>query len=173
MRMLTVATLAIGLISTPALAEDSATAEEIIDKVNDATNFLAEQGTAGLAAFNAADSEFVWKDSYIFVYDCAADVIAAHPVAESRGVSISALKGGRAETFGLDLCAAADKPGGSWTEYWWPRPVAVSGADHLNYSGDFIRKVSYMRQVPGTSYQVGAGMFDETTSLDMLNNMIE
>jgi len=161
------------LILTPAVADDSATVEEIINKVNDAANYLAEQDAAGLETFNSANSEFVWKDSYVFVYDCAADVIAAHPVAESRGVSISVLKGGREEAFGLDLCAAAEKPDGSWTEYWWPRPVAVAGADDLAYSGDFIRKVSYMREVSGTSYQVGAGTFDEATSLEKLDSMVE
>jgi len=157
----------------PALSADTATPEEVVARVRAAAEFLAKEGESGLATFNKADSEFVWKDTYVFVYNCADDVIAAHPVAESRGVSIAELRGGDGGAFGIALCAAAEKPGGSWTEYQWRHSVEAPTPNDLAYSGDYVRKVSYMFTVDGTPYQVGAGIFDESTSLEALNEMIQ
>ena len=72
----------------PVLAEDSVTPEEIISKVRAAAVYLSREKADGLVNFNRASSEYVWKDSYVFVYNCDGDVVAAHPVAASRGVSI-------------------------------------------------------------------------------------
>lgn len=168
------AVAALGLVlSSPAPAEDAqATPEEAIVKVRAAAAHLAEHGEAGLATFDKADSPFVWKDSYVFVFDCPGDVIAAHPVAESRGASISGLRGGDGGAFGIALCAAAEKPGGSWAEYRWRRPAGETGTDDLAYGGDYVRKVSYMLAVEGTPYQVGAGIFDQTTSLEDLDALL-
>ena len=157
--------------TAPAFAAETATPEEVVAKVKAAAAYLAKEGKPGLVVFDKANSEFVWKDTYVFVYDCADDVIAAHPVAESRGVSISGLRGGDGQTFGIALCAAAEKPGGSWTEYQWPRPVGEPVPEGLTYGGDNVRKVSYMLAVDGTPYEVGAGIFDETTSVESLNAM--
>lgn len=156
----------------PVLAEDSATPEEIISKVRAAAVYLSKERENGLENFNRASSDYVWKDSYVFVYNCDGDVTAAHPVAASRGGSISDLRGGDGKAFGVELCRAAETPNGSWVEYQWPRPTKERETDDLAYIGKPTRKVSYMLTVDGTPYQVGAGMFDETTSLDYLNALL-
>jgi signal transduction histidine kinase len=172
------ATIALALASglawtAPALsAEETATPQEIIAKVQEAAALLAETGEAGLATFDTAESPFVWKDSYIFVYDCGADLIVAHPVT-SKGQPISSFEDINGVPFGLELCKAAEIPGGSWTEYAWPRPVKEEGADQLAYAETPSRKVSYMLDVEGQPYQVGAGRFDETTSVDDLNALLD
>jgi cytochrome c len=161
-----------GLLGQAAADEGHATPQEIIAKVQAAAAYLAKEGEAGLSAFDTSDSPFVWKDSYVFVYDCSGDVIAAHPVAESRSVQISGLRGGDNAAFGIALCAAAEKPGGSWAEYQWRRPVGETGSKDLAYAGDHARKVSYMLAVEGTPYRVGAGIFDERSTLDELNALL-
>jgi len=163
-----------GLVAgtTPIFAEEPVTADEIIAKVREAAAYLAKEGEAGLATFDRTDSDFVWKDSYIFVYDCDSDVIAAHPVAASRDAIISELRGGDGGDFGNVLCAAAEPDGGSWAEYDWLRPVAEAGTDGLVYHDVHARKVSYMLAVEGTPWQVGAGMFDEDTSIESLNTLL-
>jgi len=109
----------------------------------------------------------------VFVYDCPDDVIAAHPVAESRGGTISASRGGDGGAFGIALCAAAEKPGGSWTEYQWRRPIEAATPNDLAYTGDHVRKVSYTLSVDGTPYLVGAGIFNESMSLEALNRLLQ
>ncbi|MFA9387678.1 MAG: hypothetical protein ACERIE_06380, partial [Methyloceanibacter sp.] len=54
-------------------------------KVREAADYLAKKGRGGLEIFNKADSPFVWKDTYVFVFDCAAGITdLAHPVASTR-----------------------------------------------------------------------------------------
>lgn len=161
--------LAAGMAWTAALAEDEATPQEIIDKVNDAAAYLATEGEAGLALFDDADSDFVWKDSYVFVWDCAADKVVAHPVAASRDKFISSLTDITGTALGPLMCDAAARPDGSWAEYQWPKPVKVEGSRDLAYTGDPARKVSFMLSVPGQPWQVGAGIYDDNLSLDQLD----
>ena len=62
----------------------------------------------------------------------------------------------------LDLCSdAMYNPKGAWIEYWFPKP----GYDKPQ------RKISFMMPVPGMAYQVVSGIFDESTTLEELNQI--
>jgi hypothetical protein len=154
-----------------AIADDGVTPEEIIAEVREAAAFLGKEGKAGLSAFEGEGSPFIWKDTYVFVLDCAADVIPAHAVPASRGVKISALKDADGKFYGADICAAAKVPGGSWAEYVWPKPVEGDGGAVV-YSEEAYRKVSYMLGVDGQPYQVGAGIYNDPLSLDELDALV-
>lgn len=147
---------------------ESVTPQDVIAKVRGAAAYLAEKGNSGLATFERRDSPFIWKDTYVFVYNCAADVIVAHPVAASRGMKISSLKGADGKAYGRSLCEAANKAGGGWIEYVWPKPVA-GGNGQVIYSDRAFRKVSYMLSVDGQPYEVGAGMYNDAMTIDQLN----
>lgn len=154
-----------------ALADDAVTPEEVIAKVREAAAYLGKEGEAGLAAIGAEGSPFIWKDTYVFVYDCAADVIVAHAVPASRGLKISGLKDADGKLYGAELCDAAKVPGGSWGEYVWAKPV--KGADgQLTYTRDAFRKVSYMLSVDGHPWQVGAGIYNDPMSLAELDALV-
>lgn len=142
----------------PVGAADMATPEEVIARVNQAVAYLAKEGAGGLPTFNLAESAYVGKGTYVFVFDCNADRIVAHPVKTSQGLKISMLIGADGDTFGDDMCAASKKPFGGWTEYKWEKPIAgKDGA--LDYTDETYRKVSFMMSVPGQPYQVGAGIY--------------
>ena len=158
-------------LSGAASADDAVTPEEVIAKVRDAAALLSREGQAGLAVFEQEGSPFIWKDTYVFVLDCAADVIAAHAVPASRGVKISSLKDADGKFYGASMCEAAKAPAGSWTEYVWPKPVA--GADgKVVYSKDAYRKVSYLHSVEGQPWQVGAGIYNDPMSLGDLDALV-
>jgi cytochrome c len=139
-----------------------ATPEEVVGKVREAARYLAEAGGDGLARFKGKGSEYVWKDTYVFVADCNKRTIVAHPIMperDGRPIADGPTYGGvsaaqRAEA----QCAAAGKPGGGWFEYPFPKP----GEERPS------RKVTYMLAVPGTPYVVGAGVYGETVSLGEL-----
>ncbi len=109
--------------------------------------------------------EFVWKDTYVFVYNCKAGVPAAHPFAHKVvGKKMSELKDGPKHIFYdvfLKLCAAATE-NGKWVEYMWP--VKDQGKK---------RKISFIVQVPGQPYQVVAGIYNDTVSVEELNGNIK
>jgi len=169
-RAVLVATV-LALASPAALAGDTATPQEVIAKVKEAAAYLAKEGEAGLATFDSADSPFVWKDAYVFVWDCASDTVVAHPVTASRGLTISELKDETGKALGEPMCAAAGRPGGGWVEYMWPKPAAQKGSDGLAYTGDPARKVTYVLDVDGEPYQVGAGIYDNTLTIDQLDKL--
>ena len=164
--------LAVAGLPGASLADDGVTPDAVIAKVREAAAHLAKEGKAGLAAFEEAGSPFVWGDTYVFALDCAADVIAAHPVAASRGVKISSLKDANGKFYGAEMCAAAAKPGGSWAEYVWPKPVKGEDGE-VTYSKEAFRKVSYVVSVDGQPYQVGAGIYNDPMSLVELDALVQ
>ena len=142
-------------------------------KVKDAAAYLAKNGKSGLKTFDSMDSPFVWKDTYVFVYDCAggfADL--AHPVLATKTQKIASDKDATGRVIGPELCKAASRPGGGWVEYMWWKPVKVEGAEQLDYAKEISRKVTYMLNVEGQPYQVGAGVYNDTATVEDLNALL-
>jgi len=69
-------------LSTVAIAQDKATAQEVIAKVREAASTLSKTGD--LAQFNQKQGPWVWKDTYVFVQDCDRMVVAAPPQARAN-----------------------------------------------------------------------------------------
>jgi len=157
-----------------ALATEAATPQEVIAKVNAAAAYLAKNGKSGLKTFDSADSPFVWKDAYVFVYDCAAGLAdVAHPVPASKEQKVATNKDATGRVIGPELCKAAARPGGGWVEYMWWKPVKVEGDKNLTYAKKISRKVSYMLSVKGQPYEVGAGVYNDTATVKDLNALLK
>ena len=65
-----------------AAQQDHATPQEVVQRVRQAAQDIAQHGEAGLATYRTKNATSVWKDSYIFVLSCqgGASVVAANPV---------------------------------------------------------------------------------------------
>ncbi len=168
-RLLATATLAAALAVGSAGAlwaqqqqQQAATPEEVVDKVNQAAQQLAQEGEAGLDAFRGKDSEYVWKDSYVVVQDCEEGRAVAHPISpELEGQDINTLTDETGKAFARELCEAAQRPQGGWVEYMWPKPGEQEPS----------RKVSYVKPVEGTPYSVLAGVYDEDATIEELEKV--
>src|SRR2546425_9224916 len=89
--ILVVAILIVAL-STVAVGQDKATAQEVVAKVREAASTLSKTGD--VAQFNQKQGPWVWKDTYIFVHDCDKKVNAAHPFRpEQIGQDLTSIKG--------------------------------------------------------------------------------
>ena len=133
-----------------------------MQKVNQAAQYLAREGEAGLEAFRAKDSEYVWKDSYVVVQDCEAGTAVAHPISpELEGRDISTLTDETGKAFAQELCDAAQQPQGGWVEYMWPKPGEQEPS----------RKISYAKAVEGTPYSVLGGVYDEDATVEELQQI--
>ena len=145
-----------------AAGPEQATPEEVVQKVQEAVLYLTEAGEAGLAKFRGKGSDYVWKDTYVFVSDCDKSITLAHPLMperEGQPIAAGPTYGGVTAAWRASAqCEAGRKPGGGWFEYPFPKPGAM----------DPSRKISYVLAVPGTPYVVGAGVYDEETTLDEL-----
>ncbi len=143
---------------------EQATPLEVISKVREAALLLAAQGAAGMEVLRDSTSEFTWKNSYVFVVDCDADLVLANPAfPERQGGDIKQHLYYNGKQYGLELCETAKQPEGGWVEYVWPKPGG----------GEPSRKISYVITADSLSYQVGAGIYDETISLSALKQITE
>jgi len=144
-------------------AEESASPEEIISKVRAAAEFLSKAGESGLAQFNDPKGQWVWKDTYVFVYNCKKEEIAAHVNNKLINYKLSELIDKNGRYLGFDLCAEALKSKGGWTEYWWPKAGSTMPE----------RKISYILKVPDQPYEVGAGIYNPGMAIERLNGLIK
>jgi len=147
------------------LVTGRATPQEVYEKVTEAAQYLSNSGNPGLREFENPGGRFVWKNSYVWVTQC--DELYCLPGPKSGDIGINIAKAKCYQTgklYVLNLCfEAKDDPDGAWVEYWWPKP----GHEKPQ------RRISYMRQVPGTPYQVVAGIYDDKTTLDALKALIK
>lgn len=151
------------LLLSSAQAGDKATPREVVQKVREAAAFLGRTGETGLLDFAARDGRWVWKDTYVWVLKCGEMTDAAHPVNPKLvGRNLSGLKDIEGNHFFVEMCEAAKNQNGGWIVYWWPK------VGDRNPS----RRVAYVLQVPDSPYQVAAGIYDDDTSFDELNELI-
>ena len=107
-----------------------------MSKVWAASRFLNEKGASGFAGFNSKDGPWVWKDSYVFVYDCRLDRMVAHPMRPDLvGRPLMQITDNNGKFIFKELCKAGEDPHGGWVEYLWTKPGA----------GGVSRKISYAK----------------------------
>jgi cytochrome c len=154
-------------ISSTAAGQDKATAPEVVSKVQQAADTLSKSATApageaSLTQFNQKGSQWVWKDTYIFVLDCTKNTIAAHPIKPDLvGKDITQMTDTKGNQFFGQLCKATQNPSGVWVEYWWPKPGEKEGS----------RKISYAKRAGNTPFVVGAGIYDDKAAIADLEKL--
>ncbi|MBK8751963.1 MAG: cache domain-containing protein [Candidatus Competibacteraceae bacterium] len=137
-------------LSSGAWAADAATADEVVAKTKEAAAEVKAKADVALTEFDKKDGKWAWKDTYVFVLDCANGVMKAHPNEKVKGMKLTDLKDKATDKeFGTALCAAAKKEHGGWVEYMWTKPGAEG--NH--------RKVAYV--LSAGNYAVGAGVYDD------------
>ena len=146
---------------SPALG--SATAEEVIQKTREAAEYLIIEGEKGLATFNSRNAQSFWKaDGYVFVIDCEHGKLLAHPTIGIPGTPLEEMKDSRGLPLAKPYCENGLRPNGGWFESFLPKPTRTK----------VVRKLLYIRPVPGTTYQVASGIYDETVTIEALNKLI-
>jgi cytochrome c len=144
-----------------------ATAEETVSRVRAAARFLHDKGASGYVDFNQKDGRWVWKDSYVFVYDCRKDRMIAHPMRPDLvGKPIMQVTDNTGKYIFRELCKAGNEAHGGWVEYSWPKPGA----------GRLSRKVSFALAADisfASGIQVSAGIYDEGITLSELEKVVE
>lgn len=148
--------LTAALSNLAAVADDgAATPEEVVTKVWGAAKFLQTKGVSGISALNNADGPWVWKDSYVFAFDCRLDRMVAHPMRPDLvGRPIMQITDNAGKFVFKELCKAASATHGGWVEYMWTRPGA----------GQVSRKLTYAVTADlafSAGIQVAAGVYDD------------
>ena len=147
--------------------DEKATPQEVYDMVLKAAMMIEQLGEEGLNALSDT-KEFVWKDSYVWAVNCGEKTVAAHPSKKYIGMDLSKIYDkhpdeSKRKLHNLEMCDGASNPNGIWVEYWWEKLGEEKPA----------RKISFMIQVPGQPYQVTAGIYDDSVSIEELNATIK
>ena len=150
-----------------AAGNDAATPDEVVLKVGAAAKYLNAKGSSGFSAFNDTTGPWTWKDSYVFVYDCRKDRMIAHPFRPDLvGRPIMQIQDNSGKFIFKELCKAGQNPHGGWVEYSWPKPGAGNLSRKLSYS--LAADISF-----STGVQVGAGIYDDSTTTADLSKLLE
>ncbi len=164
------ASLALMLSAAPAwvgaMGPDAATPEEVVSKVHEAVKYLHDKGQSGFPDFNN-NANWVWKDSYVFVFSCRDNKMIAHPLRPDLvGKPILQMEDDKGNRLFQKLCEAGNKASGGWVEYWWPKPGEAKASRKISYTQS--TEVSFQPDV-----RVGAGIYDDTMSVEELNKLAQ
>ena len=149
-------------LSAAAVADgERAGRTEVVAKVRQAAALIEREGDAAFRIIADPASGYRWKDTYVFAVNCEADRVMANPAFPERvGGDIKQHTDYAGKQYGLELCRTAARPEGGWIEYVWLTPGGTTPR----------RKISFVMSVPGTPYQVGAGIYDHKTAIADLND---
>lgn len=151
-------------VAVNSFAGENAAPREVVEKVREAAAFLESAGETGLEAFMDKTSPWVWKDTYVFVLNCEKGVNAAHPIKPQMvGMKQIGLRDTNGKLFFAEFCNLAKKPKGGWVDYMWPKVGEKTPS----------RKITYVLQVPGMPYQVGAGIYETGLPMAELEKLLD
>ena len=155
MRRIIIITLALVLglcLATTAFA-DKATKEEVIAKVKKATAMITNKGQdAAFKEINNKKGKFVWKDTYVFVFDLEGTLVARAFRQQGIGQNWMNLKDQSSPPKQMvkEMVDLAKDKGEGWVGYMYPKPGEEAPS----------KKISYIYRVPGQNLFVGAGIYE-------------
>lgn len=132
-------------------AGEGATRDEVIAKCMEAAKLVKDKGIdAAKLAIGDKKGSFVWKDTYVFLMDMDAKMLA-HPIKPklTEKETLIKVKDTGGKPLFLEFVELANSKGKGWVDYMWPKPGQEKPA----------AKSSYIYRVPGTQYFVGAGIY--------------
>lgn len=132
-------------------AAEGATKDEVIAKCMEAAEMLQDKGIdAAKLAIADKKGPFVWKDTYVFLMDMDAKMLA-HPIKPelTERDNLVTVKDTNGKPLFVEFVELANSRGKGWVDYMWPKPGQEKPA----------AKSSFIYRVPGTQYFVGAGIY--------------
>ena len=139
------------LLVLPVTAQEKATKEECVEKVNAAVKLIQSEGLeTSLKKIMDKDGPYVWKDSYVFCIGDEVGKTLAHPMPRIIGFPMSRYRDAKGDQPFLEVIEVANKAGQGWKSYYF------QGRD-----GQEDRlKNAYFVKVPGANVIVSAGYYE-------------
>lgn len=124
-----------------------------VEAVDDAVILIRQMGPKAFPVLRDKTSEFVYKDTYVFVVDSAYIVLVDPPFPGEEGHNVYNYSDVNGKFFFRDFFRVANEQGSGWVDYAWPRPGEAKPSPKSSY----VRKIT----VRGTYYLVGTGIYNE------------
>lgn len=151
LRVLISAMMLILFFVLPISAQEKATKEECVEKVNLAIELIKKEGVdASVKKIMDKEGPYIWKDSYVFCFDNDLGKTLAHPIDRLIGFPMKKFKDADGKEPFVEVIAVANKEGKGWIQY--------------NYQGggeaEARLKTAYFAKVPGENVIVCAGYYE-------------
>jgi cytochrome c len=153
-RIITITLAAVLCLCLAATAfAEGATKDEVIAKVKEASTMISSEGQdAAFKEINNKEGKFVWKDTYVFVFDLEGTLLAR--AFQQQGIGKNWLqfedKSNPPKQPVKEMVDLAKGKGEGWVEYMYPKPNEEAPS----------KKISYVYRVPGQNLFVGAGIYE-------------
>ena len=125
--------------------------EFAIDAVNDAMSLIRTMGKDAFRILRDTASEFVYKDTYVFVLDSLYNTLVNPADPALEGKNQKDMKDPSGKLFIQDIVRTALENWQGWVDYLWPKPGTTKA----------VRKASYVKKmiVRGEVFIVGTGVY--------------
>ena len=145
------ASLFVFSLTVSGFAEEKATKEECVVRCKIASELIQKIGLdAALAKINDPNGPFIWKDTYVFVFEDENCKILAHKSPVAIGYVAKDLKDVNGKLYFHEFLQVAKTKGEGWVSYMYPKTRGATPEP----------KTSYILKVPGEKVIVGAGIWE-------------
>ncbi|MCX6285595.1 MAG: cache domain-containing protein [Bacteroidetes bacterium] len=122
-----------------------------IDAVSDAMSLIRTMGKEAFPVLRDTASEFVYKDTYVFVLDTLYNTLVNPADPALEGKNQKDMKDAMGKFFIQDIVKVAVDNGQGWVDYLWPKPGTTKA----------VRKSSFVKRivVRGEILVVGTGVY--------------
>jgi methyl-accepting chemotaxis protein len=103
------------------------------DAVEDAINLIVARGREAFPILNDPASEYIYKDTYVYVIDTLCNMIVHHEMPEMVGNNQYEVKDARGKQFCPELIRTAIDKGYGWVDYYWPKPGTTKPVPKTTY----------------------------------------
>ena len=125
--------------------------EFAIDAVNDALSLIRTMGKDAFPTLRDTASEFVYKDTYVFVLDTLYNTLVNPADPSLEGKNQKDMKDASGKLFIRDIVRVAVDNGQGWVDYLWPKP----GSSRAVRKSSFVKKIT----IRGEIFVVGTGVY--------------
>ena len=132
-------------------AEEKATKGECVARCKIASQLIQKIGLeAALEKINDPKGPFIWKDTYVLVFEDENCRILAHKRPRIIGFEAKDLKDVNGKLYFHEFLQVANTKGEGWVSYMYPKSRGATPEP----------KISYILKVPGEKVIVGAGIWE-------------
>jgi signal transduction histidine kinase len=122
-----------------------------VEAVNDAINQIRVIGKSAFIMLRDSTSEFVYKDTYVFVLDTLGNVIVNLGTPGIEGQNLMDTRDPSGKYFVREMVRTVLDKCEGWVEYQWPKPGSTIP----------VRKYSFVKRIiyRGETFVVGTGIY--------------
>jgi methyl-accepting chemotaxis protein len=138
---------------SPQSAPASEKAKQIEALVNKAATVIESKGKAAFPEFRKSGSEWMFGETYLFVYDINLNVLLVAAFPQNEGKNQAGKTDSNGKLYHDEFVKVVQSKGSGWVDYMFPKPGQTQPSQKWSY----VKAVT----VDGVPGLVGAGFYPE------------